>query len=259
MIGPTRAYRYGDHPAQVADLHLPGPVPSPLGVAVLVHGGFWRARYDRSLEHRVAADLVGSGWAVWNLDYRGVDRTVAGPDGGGWPTTYQDVADAADLLVDAAPEHALELNRVVAIGHSAGGALALWLAGRNPADGGPGVPPRLRVHAVVAQAGVCDLGAAHRAGLGDGAVRDLFGGAPVDARLLADPITRVPLGVPTLLVTGGGDDVVPGSLSLGYSQAARAAGDTVDVWRDPDAGHLDHLDPGSAAWTAVRAWLSSLG
>jgi len=276
MIRPARTYRYGSHPAQVVDLYLPQDLHlpedlhqpeeqagkgtegqpetlAPQGVAVLVHGGFWRARYDRSLEHRIAADLVRSGWAVWNVDYRGVDPSVPGPDGGGWPYTYQDVAEAGDLLVDAAGEHGLHLARVVAIGHSAGGALALWLAGRRQS--------RLRLHAVVAQAGVCDLRAAERAGLGDGAVRALFGGGPDDdatraAYLSADPTALVPLGIPTLLVTGDADDVVPASLSHSYAAAARAAGDRVDLWQEPDAGHMVHVDPGSAAWRAVRQWLS---
>jgi len=258
MIQPTRSYRYGVHAAQVADLYLPKTTPEPAapqGIAVLVHGGFWRARYDRSLEHRIAADLVRSGWVVWNVDYRGVDPHVAGPDGGGWPHTYQDVGAAADLLVDAAAEHGLAPERVVAIGHSAGGALALWLAGRRP--------QRLRLHGVVSQAGVCDLRAAERAGLGDGAVRALFGGGPDDdatraAYLSADPIALVPLGIATLLVTGDADDVVPASLSHSYAAAARAAGDHVDLWQDPQTGHMAHVDPGSGAWQAVRHWLDGL-
>src|SRR5881275_1113766 len=87
-------HRYGDAPAQVCELHL--PAGRPRAVAVLVHGGFWRARYDRSQEHEVAADLVARGWAVWNIDYRGVGEGAA--SGGGWPRTFEDVAAAVDLL-----------------------------------------------------------------------------------------------------------------------------------------------------------------
>ncbi len=222
---PVQSYIYGPHPAQACDLYLPGVAASGEGrVAVLVHGGFWRARYDRSLSGMLVDDLLGHGWAVWNVDYRAVG---VGPSaGGGWPGTYEDVAAAADLLADAADEHALPLDRVVVVGHSAGGALALWLAGRHrlPA-GAPGGPPRLRPAAVVAQAAVCDLVVAAHDRLGDGAVLDLMAGAsPSDNPLaygVANPTALLPLGVPTLVVTGDADDAVPHTESLRYADAAR--------------------------------------
>src|SRR4051794_23805222 len=126
-----REHRYGPAPAQVCDLHLPsGPVR---GVVILVHGGFWRARYDRSQEHAVAADLTRAGWAVWNIDYRGVGE---GPSaGGGWPRTFEDVAAAVDLL---ATVPGLPLEHVAVAGHSARRAPALWIAGpRRPAARAP--------------------------------------------------------------------------------------------------------------------------
>ena len=124
---------YGAHPAQVVELTRPdGAGPHP--VAVLIHGGFWSARYDRSLMRPLVPELIADGWAVANIDYRGV-----GHDGGGWPGTLLDAATAVDLLADQAD---LDLDRVCTIGHSAGGHLAAWLAARPglPADA-PGAAP----------------------------------------------------------------------------------------------------------------------
>jgi acetyl esterase/lipase len=251
-----RPYRYGEHPAQVAELALPESGTAG-GVAVTVHGGFWRARYDRSLEHPVAADLLAAGWAVWNLDYRAVG---AGPnDGGGWPETYLDVAAGIDALDGAAAEHGLDLGSVLVIGHSAGGALALWTAGRYrlPA-GAPGAAPLVRPTAVVAQAAICDLVTGAGAGLGNGAIVDLMGAGPgalPEQYALASPTALLPLGVPVLLVHGLDDDTVPSAQSVAFAAAARAAGDDVTLALLPSEGHFGHLDPSSPSWAALRSWL----
>ncbi|MBI4944717.1 MAG: alpha/beta hydrolase [Actinobacteria bacterium] len=265
---PVQSYTYGDRPAQVCDLYLPGAAPgdgagtvAPHRVAVLVHGGYWRARYDRSLSGMLVDDLLAAGWAVWSIDYRAVGSE--GPSsGGGWPRTYEDVAAAADLLADAAAGHALDLDRVVLVGHSAGGALALWLAGRHrlPA-GAPGGPPRWRPAAVVAQAAVADLVVAAEERYGDGAVLALMGGAgPRDnplAYATANPTALLPLGVPTLVVTGDADDAVPHTASLAYAAAATAAGDDVTLRVDAGADHFVHLLPGTPTWRATRQWMQA--
>jgi acetyl esterase/lipase len=262
-----RTHRYGTHPAQVADLALPaGRSGEPAGVAVLLHGGYWRARYDRTLQHAVAADLVAAGWAVWNVDYRAVPP---GPnDGGGWPATQEDVAAAVDLLADVAPAHGLPVadpGRVVVAGHSAGGCLALWAAARHrlPA-GAPGARPVVRPGRVVAQAAVCDLVAGVAQRLGDGAVEAMMGGRPdTDAArrayALASPAALLPLGVPVLLVTGAADPVVPPVQSRAFAAAARAAGDDVTLVEVPGEGHFEHLDPGSTCWRVARSWLGDAG
>jgi acetyl esterase/lipase len=256
MLGgvPATTDRYGPDPAQTADLLVPaGPGPHP--VVVLVHGGFWRARYGRDLMTPLAADLEAAGWASWNVEYRRL-----GQAGGGWPGTFADVAAAVDHLAGLAGPHALDLARVVTVGHSAGGHLALWLACRPglPA-GAPGAGPVVRVAAAVAQAGVVDLVAG--CDLSAGAAVDLLGGRPdevPDRYALASPCARVPLGVPQLLVHGLDDDTVPVELSRRHAAAARAAGDDVELVELPAVGHMDVIDPAGPAWAAVRARLAAL-
>ncbi|MBC7290158.1 MAG: alpha/beta fold hydrolase [Actinotalea sp.] len=248
---PALTHRYGPHARQVADLWL--PAAPPRGLVVLVHGGFWRAAYDRTLQDAVVADLLAGQRAVWNVEYRPVG------DGGGWPGTFEDVATAADALVDAAATLGLAVDDVVAVGHSAGGTLAAWLGARHLLpDGAPGARPRLRPAAVCAQAGVLDLVAAARERLGDGAVTDLLGATPDEDPVryaTTSPLALLPGGVRLLAVTGADDDVVPPDQSLGFVAAARAAGDDARLEVVPGEGHMEHLDPASACWGVTRAWL----
>ena len=245
--------RYGWHPSQVAELF--GPEVEPRGVAVVIHGGFWRAAYDRHLMDELCRDLAGRGWAAWNLEYRRLG------DGGGWPATFDDVqaglghlSASNKLLLDPGPAslgldyesdeavHGSQASNklLLAIGHSAGGHLALWAAARG-----------LVTHAV-SQAGVTDLAEAARLGLSHGVVHELV---PPDAYALASPAQLVPLGVPQLLVHGEEDDIVPVELSRSYHAAATEAGDAVDLVTLPGVGHFEHLDPSSDAWRAVIDWL----
>jgi acetyl esterase/lipase len=235
-------HRYGTHPSQVADLHTPA-AGAGWPVAVVIHGGFWRARYDRTLMEALCVDLAGSGWAAWNLEY----RRVGG--GGGWPATFDDVAAGIDHL--AALAVPLDLARVVAIGHSAGGHLALWAASRDR--------PGVAVTGAVGQAAVSDLAAVARLGLSSGAVEELLGGSPEqvpDRYAAASPAQRLPLGVPLLLVHGAQDDTVPVALSRDFQRAALAAGDTCDLVVCERDGHFEHIDPASAAWATVKRWLA---
>jgi acetyl esterase/lipase len=246
-------HRYGRHASQVADLHLPDGPDVPPPVAVVLHGGFWRARYGRELMDELCRDLAAHGWAAWNVEYRRVGLFA----GGGWPDTFADVAAAIDHL--ARVLEPLDLERVVAVGHSAGGQLALWAAarGRLPA-GAPGAAPRVPVRAAVGQAAVSDLEEADRLSLGGGSVRRLLGGGGqrrAERYALASPAALLPIGVPQLLVHGGRDEEVPVSLSERYAQRARAAGDEVDLAVRPEDGHYEHLDPGSEAWRIAREWM----
>jgi acetyl esterase/lipase len=240
-----RTVRYGTDPSQVGDLHLPGG-PGPWPVAVVLHGGYWRVRYDRTLMDAVCADLAAHGWAAWNLEYR---RIGGGP--GGWPATFDDVSAGIDHL--AALDAPIDIRRVVSIGHSAGGHLALWAATRDR--------PRVAVTAAVGQAAVSDLAQASRLRLSDGAADELLGGSPDDVPeryAAASPAERLPLGVPLLLVHGAADDTVPVTFSIELHAAAVAAGDTCDlVVRERD-GHFEHIDPSTPAWGTVIAWLREI-
>ena len=222
----------------------------------MIHGGFWRARYGRKLMRPLCEDLAERGWAAWNIEY----RRLGGVSGGGWPTTFGDVACAIDHLAEVRTDFALDLTRVVAIGHSAGGHLAAWAAARpRLPEGAPGWAPRVRVTAAVAQAGVVDLKLAWDLRLSNGVVGDLLGGDPEEHPLryrLASPAELVPLGVPVLLTHGGLDDIVPPPVSASYAEAARAAGDVVDVVELPDEDHFGHIDPANPLWKAVLEWLA---
>ncbi len=250
-------FSYGDDPIQVADLYLPAQ-PQGAPVVVLVHGGFWSAQYDRSLEVDVALDLVAAGYAVWNLDYRSVGN------GGGFPTTFEDVAAGVDALVEAASEPGLDLERVALVGHSAGGHLALWAAGRpGLPDDAPGAAPKLVPAAVVSQAGVADLALSHELHLGGDATA-AFLGEPADRPLPQDlldrtsPAAMLPLGVPTLMVTGDADANVPARVSEGYADTATRAGDDVRLEVVAGEGHFEHIEPGSEVWRRTRAYLDEL-
>jgi acetyl esterase/lipase len=191
-------------------------------VAVLVHGGFWRARYGLDLERDLADDLVARGWTVWNVEYRRLG------DGGGWPATGDDVRWAlASLPVRA--------ERVVAIGHSAGGQLAAWASAHVPLSG------------VVAQAGALDLYELWRRGTSDHVVRQFLGGAPDEVpNRYAEATPRPPDGMPLLLVHGALDGDVPVEISREFGR-----GDLVVI---DDEGHMEHLDAGSRCWRAVIDW-----
>jgi acetyl esterase/lipase len=236
----TRTIRYGDDPSQLVELSLPSGTPR--GVVVVIHGGFWKAAYDLSLGRPLAADLVDRGWAALNIEYRRVGPASSG-GGGGVPATLDDVRAAVATLDDTG----LDLTRVVTLGHSAGGHLAAW-AGHAIGS----------VTHVISQAGVLDLVAADRDGLGGGAVQAFLGhpAGPGDAEV--DPAQELPLGVPLWCVHGADDDIVPISQSLDYVAAATTAGaqaTMVEVAGD----HFVVIDPASQAWRRTVAILDGIG
>lgn len=237
-------HRYGPGESQFGELWRPsGPAA---GTVVIVHGGFWRARYDLSLGRPLAADLVSRGYAVWNLEYR---RSFAG---GGWPATFLDVAAGIDLLLSLP----VDASRVVAVGHSAGGHLAVWAAGRDrlPPGAVPGsAPPRVALRGVVSQAGVLALADCARERVGQTAALDLMGGGPdelPEEYRLADPLVVAPIDVPVLCLHSRADDAVPFSFSERYVTAAVAAGGSA-VLHETHGDHFTLIDPGSADWAAV--------
>ena len=216
-------HNYGDDPSQYGVLYGEGPV------AVVLHGGFWKAEYDLTLMDALCEDLAQRGWAAWNVEYRRLGN------GGGVPETLDDVSAAIDLLA----ELDVDRSRVVTIGHSAGGHLAAWAATRDN--------PRVAVTGVVSQAGVLDLARAAELNLSDGVVHRFLREHPTQ---IASPIERLPLGVPALLTHGGLDDTVPVEISETF---ARESGATLIV--EPDEDHYGHLDPQNPLWQAVVKWL----
>ena len=247
-----RQYSYGDDPSQFAELYLPDE-PRPGPVVVIIHGGYWRSTYGAELGKPLALDLAGRGYTCWNLEYRRAGN------GGGWPQTFEDVSAGIDLLASAAREHGLDLGTVTALGHSAGGHLAVWAAGRAglppeaPGAGAPAVP----LTAVVSQSGVLNLAQAHELGLSDGAVENLLGASPSadpERYRLADPMTAVPLAVPVYALHGEEDTTVPLSQSESYVTASEAAGGTAELVRIP-GDHFAMITPGTQAWERVVATL----
>jgi acetyl esterase/lipase len=242
---------YGDDPFQFGELRIPegeGPFP----VVIVIHGGCWLAEYDLGYMSAFADALTAAGVATWSIEYRRV-----GNEGGGWPGTFQDVADAADFLLEIAFEHNLDLDQAAAVGHSAGGHLALWLAGRKWLDGEDplrGERP-LALNGVVALAGIPDL-AAYAAPEGCGAaVSGLLGGEPgeVPDRLQrASPIQLVPFGIDVAMVIGSHDPIVPRSQADGFADAARQMGDSVAVTTSLGAGHFELVDPSHGGFKIIR-------
>lgn len=255
---PPLRIRYGTEKPQFGELYLPhGAGPHP--VAIVVHGGFWKKAYGLDLMDALSASIAGTGIAAWNIEYRRV-----GEEGGGWPGTFRDVSAAADHLRVAARTHALDLTRVGAIGHSAGGHLALWLVARPriwKTDPLFEADP-LRVKAAVSLAGVPDLTRGFHDGVGGGAVAALMGGTPggvADRYLACSPAEMLPLGATQILVHGERDDIVPFDYSYAYVGRAKAGGDDARLVRIPDAGHFEPIDPkteaGKIGVAAVRTAL----
>jgi acetyl esterase/lipase len=239
-------YTYGDDPSQYAEISLPeGSAPAP--VVVVIHGGYWSANVDAELGRPLAADLVGRGFGVVNVEYRRVGN------GGGWPQSGADVAAAVDALRDQGPDR-FDLSRIVAVGHSAGGQLAGWLTSRRAA-------PVVLTGAVL-QSGVLDLVRGSETGLRGGAVDAYLGGSPAqkpDAYAAASPIALLPFGVPTVCVHGTDDTVVPIEQSQRFVAAATRAGDTSDL-RTFDGDHFEPITVGTPAWDmCVDAVTSLLG
>jgi acetyl esterase/lipase len=243
-----RHIAYGEHPLHFADLRLPdGDGPHP--VAIAIHGGFWRNRYGLDYMGHLCAALAARGIATWNVEYRRV-----GDPGGGWPGTFHDVAAASRYLVDHAAELNLDPDRLIAIGHSAGGHFASWLASLEnvPADSEIAARP-LPLRGAVPIAGVMDLEQCWEQHLSNDAVVDFLGGTPAEVPeryAAASPAALAPSPIPHLLVHGTWDENVPIELSERYQQAA--AGGKSALLALPRADHFDVVDPESPAWPAIE-------
>ncbi|MCP3998384.1 MAG: alpha/beta hydrolase [bacterium] len=253
-VTPTTAH-YGSSDDQVGDLLVPSD-PGPHPVAVLIHGGFWRDRWTRDIMEGLAADLYGRGWATWNLEYHRVGT------GGGWPLTLEDVGAGIDHLAVLADGNNLDLSRVVTIGHSAGGHLALWAASRpHLSDHIPDPEAKVAVNTAVGLAPVSDLDAGFAQAIGGGAVEAFVRRSPAtgpDRYAAASPARLLPTGVPQVIVHGTEDTAVPVEMSRAYAAAARDAGDDVSYHEVPGADHMSLINPASPTWELVVAELEAL-
>ena len=260
---PDATIDYGSDQMQKVDVWLPKGAAKGVAhhkarfpVVVMVHGGCWTTSIaDRSLMNWIADDLRKDGVAVWNIDYRGVDRS-----GGGYPGTFADAANAADQLTVNAEKFNLDTRHVVAIGHSAGGHLALWLAGRSklPATSPLHAANPLRIDHVISLGGLPDLEAtATNAdnGCGTEVVAKLVGKpTPQHPEIYADTsVPRLlPLGVRQDLVNGREDRIIPFAMATDYVAKANAAGDVATLHTIPATGHVELIAPETPAWAAAK-------
>ena len=254
---PDATVSYGADQMQKVDVWLPAGA-GPHRTVVMVHGGCWQtAIADRRLMDWIADDLRRAGYAVWNIDYRGVDRT-----GGGYPGTFADAAAATDLLRAHATRFGLDLRRIVAVGHSAGGHLALWLAGRHhlPATSPLAARDPLRLAHVVSLGGLPDLedtAASPDNGCGTAVVARLVGTGRADPYADTSVPRLLPLGVAQDLVNGRADRIIPLRMGVEYVAKARAAGDRAVLHELPDTGHVELVMPGTAAWAATKRLIAA--
>lgn len=252
---PTLTQHYGAAPHQFAELFMPQG-RGPHRVIVLIHGGCWLAEIPGTpLMDYIAADLQQRGYAVWNIEYRRI-----GDEGGGYPGTFQDVAAALDSLREIAPRYELDLTHVIAVGHSAGGQLALWAAARPHLPKGSALiqPNPLPIADVVSLAGIDDLEAYRQSGPaacgGPQTIDALVGpvtGTHENVYADTSPARLLPIGVPQTIVSGALDPIVPQNFGRAYAAKAKAAGDTVQDVMLPGAGHFELIDPKSDAWKSI--------
>ena len=250
--GPDQVLTYGSRTDHLADLRFArGPAAAiAMPLVLFIHGGFWRAAYDRQHTGPLTDALADHGFAVCTPEFR---RT--GQAGGGWPGTFDDIALAVSVLpalVTSVSDGRVDTSRLVLAGHSAGGHLALWAAA-----GLVGPEPSAEV---ISLAGVCDLTACYRQGLDGDAAGALIGGGPEtfpDRYAAADPMSRVPLGARMTLVHGTSDRRVPWEYSRDFAAKAQAAGDQADLELLSGCGHFELIDPLSVAWPVVLAGFRS--
>jgi len=235
---------YGADPNQFGELRLPKTINLPasgqaLPIVMNIHGGYWRAKYNLVHAGHLCAALTAKGLATWNLEYRRV-----GNQGGGWPGTFEDIVNGYRFLRQITQRYNLDLNRVVIMGHSAGGQLALCLAAHE-----------LSVKNAVSLAGVVDLQHAWGLHLSNDAVVEFLGGKPnevPDHYHEADPMQLQISKATEWLIHGAADDVVPPDFSRRYVEKKKKRSENVHLLEIENAGHFELIDPRSTAWKQVE-------
>jgi acetyl esterase/lipase len=260
---PDHRIAYGGLPQQFGDLRLPKIAPNQKApLLVFLHGGWWMAEYGLEYAGHLCEALRARGVATWSLEYRRL-----GDAGGGWPGTFEDAAAGYDFIHTLARTYPLDLSRVVAAGHSAGGHLAFWLAGRRhvpPASILAKPQPAVPLRGVVSLAGAVDLrlilkyGGILNFSEGPEATVELMGGTPTqvpDRYRAGNPGELLPFGLPQTLVQGTEDTQIPPQVPQAWADESRRQGDGVELKIIPGADHFDLVDPQSSAWPAVEAAL----
>ncbi|MCB0630018.1 MAG: alpha/beta hydrolase [Saprospiraceae bacterium] len=257
---PDAVLSYGPDSLQFGALRVPHTGNIPYPVVVIIHGGCWLSAYDLHLMDAIATSLSEAGYATWNLEYRRV-----GDQAGGWPNTFLDVAKGINHLRLIAGKYKLDLDRVVVIGHSAGGHLALWSAMQDqlPAGSEIKLDDPLPLAGVVSLAGIVDPESyLVREGQSCGtSVDELLGGLPEDLPdryREASPLKMAPLGTPQILISGTEDTIVPLTHVEPYYKNARQRGDRIRLKKIKQAGHFEVIAPGSVAWPSVMKAIRKL-
>ncbi|MFF6833453.1 alpha/beta hydrolase family protein [Streptomyces sp. NPDC012438] len=268
VVAPDATAAYGDHPDQVVDFYAPRDGRDRAPLVVALHGGAWRAPYDRGHLTPFADFLARRGFAVASVEYRrggGLPRQGGtAPVAGRWPETFDDVAAALDAVPELAAVHLprADTGRIVLTGHSAGGHLALWAAARHVLPAGSPwrlpAPPPLR--GVVALAPIAHFARAVELGVCGGAVTELLGGpeAYEERAASADPAALLPTGIATTVVQGREDIVVPYAVADAYAEAAAGAGEAVGLTLLEETGHFPLVDPATDACAVVAEEIAQL-
>jgi len=229
---------YGTDPNQFGDLRLP-KAPGSFPVVMNIHGGYWRSKYDLAHAGHLCAALTAKNIATWNVEFRRV-----GNPGGGWPGTFEDIVSAYRFLPQIAKRYNLDTTKIVVMGHSAGGQLALCLAAHEPA-----------VKRAVSLAGVVDLQQAFELHLSNDAVVEFLGGKPKDVPEHYHEADPTQLKIPQAtqwLIHGATDDIVPVFFSHNYAEQKKVSGEDVHYLEISTAGHFELIDPRSTAWPKVE-------
>ncbi|MEW8026929.1 MAG: alpha/beta hydrolase [Candidatus Thiodiazotropha sp.] len=251
----TELLYYGKHPSQFGELRIP-ELSGPHPLIIAIHGGWWRSSHGLETQAHQCAALMHAGFATWNIEYRRL-----GEDGGGWPGTLLDVSAAIDFVAEIALSYDIDLSRIITVGFSAGGHLALWAAVRDRLmlDPAPKTKKPVNLKGAVSLAGAVDLVRCANLHLSAGVVSEFLGGSPqeVPERYAStSPKELLPLNIPHTLIHGTDDTSIPYEISEVYHIKALANGDSCQLIKLPETQHFELIDPLAPCWGTVLSAIS---